>query len=194
VILNDTDHLWGIGGNSAWVWKSFLRGLNPLFMDPYDGAVLSPGGSKWEAVRRELGYTFQVARKVNLAAMTPHNDLATSGYCLAGTGQGAELLVYLPGGGEVTVDLTANPGPLETRWLNPADGTWQNVPSTRGGRQVRLQSPHAKEAVLWLRSPEGMASANRLAGLALPVERVDTSETSTTAVPELRPYQKSTHQ
>ena len=38
VIVSDTDHLWGIGGNAAWVWKSFLRGLNPIFMDPYDGA------------------------------------------------------------------------------------------------------------------------------------------------------------
>ena len=35
VILSDTDHLWGMGGTQAWVWKSFLRGLNPLFMDPY---------------------------------------------------------------------------------------------------------------------------------------------------------------
>ena len=35
VILTDTDHLWGIGGDVAWVWKSFLRGLNPIFMDPY---------------------------------------------------------------------------------------------------------------------------------------------------------------
>jgi hypothetical protein len=45
VILTDTDHLWGIGGNVGWVWKSFLRGLNPIFMDPYDGRVLSEGVS-----------------------------------------------------------------------------------------------------------------------------------------------------
>ena len=34
VIVNDTDHLWGhTGGDSVWVWKSFLRGLNVLFME-----------------------------------------------------------------------------------------------------------------------------------------------------------------
>src|SRR4051794_5919211 len=33
VILNDTDHLWGGGGDASWVWKSFTRGLNPIFMD-----------------------------------------------------------------------------------------------------------------------------------------------------------------
>jgi hypothetical protein len=28
VIILDTDHLWGVGGNVPWVWKSFLRGQN----------------------------------------------------------------------------------------------------------------------------------------------------------------------
>ena len=36
VIITDTDHLWGHGGNYSWVWKSFTRGLNPIFMDPWD--------------------------------------------------------------------------------------------------------------------------------------------------------------
>ena len=34
VILLDTDHLWGVGGNADWVWKSFTRGYQPIFMDP----------------------------------------------------------------------------------------------------------------------------------------------------------------
>jgi len=151
VILNDTDHLWGIGGNPAWVWRSFLRGLNPLFMDPYDGTVLPPGGSQWEPMRRALGYTLRVARELNLAAMTPQNDLASTGYCLANTGKDAEYLLYLPSGGEVTVDLTASPGPLESRWLNTADGNWQTAPPTAGGHRTRLRSPFAKEGLLWLR-------------------------------------------
>lgn len=44
VSLLDTDHIWGVGGNATWVWKSFVRGHNPLFMDPYDGAVLGKPG------------------------------------------------------------------------------------------------------------------------------------------------------
>jgi hypothetical protein len=35
VILLDTDHIWGVGGGRAWVWKSFLRGHQPIWMDPY---------------------------------------------------------------------------------------------------------------------------------------------------------------
>ncbi len=154
VILNDTDHLWGIGGNAAWAWKSFLRGMNPLFMDPYDGEVLSPGGSRWDGIRRALGYTLDAARKLNLAAMTPQNELAGTGYCLAHTGKPAEYLVYHPGDsadGESTIDLSSSPGPLETRWLNPADGTWHSAPPTAGGKRARLKSPVGREAVVWLR-------------------------------------------
>jgi hypothetical protein len=52
VILTDTDHLWGHGAEVAWVWKSFTRGLNVLFMDPWEpipadmpGWVLGLGGN-----------------------------------------------------------------------------------------------------------------------------------------------------
>jgi len=152
VILSDTDHLWGIGGNPPWVWKSFLRGLNPLFMDPYDGAVLTPGGSKWDPVRRALGYTLQVARKVSLSAMTPQGQLASTGYCLANAAKEAgEYLVYLPKGGEATIDLSATPGPLTTEWLDPANGAWKAAPPTAGGGRVPLKCPLAGDALVWLR-------------------------------------------
>ena len=94
VILTDTDHLWGIGGNAAWVWKSLLRGLNPIFMDPYDGGVLGPrADDKWNPVRRDMGHALRYARRMNLAAMTPQGNLASTGYCLAHAAkQGAEYL------------------------------------------------------------------------------------------------------
>ena len=69
VSLLDTDHVWGIGGNRAWVWKSLVRGHNPLFMDPYDGTILGkPYDPQWEPVRRNLGYALRYARRVNLGA------------------------------------------------------------------------------------------------------------------------------
>jgi len=154
VILTDTDHLWGIGGNPAWVWKSFLRGLNPLFMDPYDGGVLPSGGPQWDAVRQALGETLRVAKAVNLAAMTPQNALASTGYCLACTNKRAEYLVYLPSGGGVAVDLTAVHGPMETRWLKANGSAWQSAPPTSGSGRVRLKSPLPGEALVWLRQPE----------------------------------------
>ena len=64
VVIVDTDHLWGIGGDFVWVWKSFTRGLNPIFMDGYDGAGYGVGGDglnfsdpQWVKLRATLGYT-----------------------------------------------------------------------------------------------------------------------------------------
>ncbi|MGQ9463191.1 MAG: hypothetical protein ACUVTP_09220 [Candidatus Fervidibacter sp.] len=33
VSILDTDHLWGEGGDEKWVWKSFARSHNPIYMD-----------------------------------------------------------------------------------------------------------------------------------------------------------------
>jgi len=124
VVLSDTDHLWGIGGDVAWVWKSFLRGQNPIFMDPYDGRVLGPkADDKWEPVRRNLGYVLRYARRMNLAAMTPQEKLASTGYCLANPAkEKAEYLVYLPEGGRVTVGLSVAGGILAVEWCDPKTG------------------------------------------------------------------------
>lgn len=153
VILTDTDHLWGIGGNQAWVWKSFLRGMNPLFMDPYDGVVLGDRfDPKWEPIRNSLGYTLGLADRMNLAAMKPQNGLASSGYCLAHAAATGEYLVYLPEGGEVTLDLSATPGTLDLQWLNPTDGTLQSADTTPGGATRKFSPPWKGDAVLWLKA------------------------------------------
>ncbi len=152
VILSDTDHLWGIGGNTAWAWKSFLRGLNPIFMDPYDGAVLGPrADDKWDPVRRALGHALRYARRVDLAAMTPQEKLASTGYCLARAAkQGAEYLVYLPDGGKVTVDLSAAGGTLAVEWFNPAADKAVAAESVAGGAPREFTAPFSGEAVLYI--------------------------------------------
>jgi len=146
VIVLDTDHLWGIGGNQEWVWKSFLRGLNPIYMDPYGGPD-KPDAD--EAIRRNLGYTLRYANKVNLAAMVPRGDLASTGYCLANpVADGAEYLVYLPDGGTVTVDLSAASGELSVQWLNPSTGAMRFMGTTTGGASHSFTTPFSGDAVL----------------------------------------------
>ena len=107
VVLSDTDHLWGIGGNLAWVWKSFTRGYNPIFMDPYDGDILGNRfDPKWDPIRRSMGYTLRYARRMDLAQMRPAGEAASTKYCLANPGR--QYLVYKPGAGDsVTVKLEA---------------------------------------------------------------------------------------
>ena len=63
VVLSDTDHLWGIGGDVVWAWKTVTRGHNPLFMDPYDGGVLGTRrDAEFDPVRRTLGRAGEAAR------------------------------------------------------------------------------------------------------------------------------------
>jgi hypothetical protein len=152
VILSDTDHLGGIWGNVPWVWKSFTRGHNPIFMDPYDGGVLDGGKlTKWEPVRMNLGLANQLAARMNLAAMTPDVKLASTGYCLVSAGK--EYLIYLPEGGEVSVDLSAAKGTLAVEWFNPRTAEKKTAENAVGGARRTFQVPFKGDAVLHLKAP-----------------------------------------
>jgi hypothetical protein len=160
VILTDTDHLWGHGGTYQWAWKSFLRGLNPLFMDPW-GPV--PGHTRagyasdrlnqrhfpdWGLLRANLGYTRRYAERLDLNRTLPQNELASSHYCLADPGM--VYLVYVPDDAQVVVDLTAAQGPLAVEWFSPRTGeTVQDDPAS-GGRRHNFVSPLGMDAVLFL--------------------------------------------
>jgi hypothetical protein len=174
VIISDTDHLWGVGGDVDWAWKSFLRGLNPIFMDPIEEP-------QWDPVRRALGQTLTLAKTVNLGAMVPRSGLASSGYCLAAPG--VEYLVYLPSDSHwlesrlrswmesayfiwrfswmsayirpivrlsVKVDLTQAAGPFLVTWFNPSTGTFVAGGETPGGREAEFSAPFTGAAVLRL--------------------------------------------
>lgn len=150
VSLLDTDHVWGIGGNQAWVWKSFLRGHNPLFMDPYDGAVLGKRfDPQWEPIRRSLGYVRRLSARVDLAKMMPHDESASTKYCLADPG--TEYLVYVPQGTKASVDLSQAQGKFSAEWLDCSTGKSQTAENIDGGKQRQAQSPLAADAVLHLR-------------------------------------------
>jgi hypothetical protein len=148
VSLLDTDHIWGVGGNVAWVWKSFLRGHNPIFMDPYDGSVLGQDRG-WEPIRAALGHTRRFADRINLAAMQPRDDLASTKYCLANPDR--EYLVYQPKSGEsFSVELKA--GTYQVEWFNPSRGVAVDNRrlEVKDGLQ-QFKAPFEGDAVLYLR-------------------------------------------
>jgi hypothetical protein len=151
VSLLDTDHIWGVGGNAGWVWKSFLRGHNPLFMDPYDGSVLgNPGDKQWEPIYRALGHTRRFAERMNLIKMTPQNKLASTGYCLANPGE--EYLIYQPKAGEAfSVELNA--GKYRYEWFDPAKGAAAGEGRVESeGKAQEFKAPFAGDAVLYLKA------------------------------------------
>ena len=148
VSLLDTDHIWGIGGSATWVWKSFLRGHNPLFMDPYENHVLGKGRTdQWDGIRQALGATNKLAKRMDLARMTPSPEISSTKYCLAAPGQ--EYLVYQSETGEFSVNLSAENYAFE--WIVPTNGSIASSGSIRaaGGNQT-FTAPSTGPAVLHL--------------------------------------------
>jgi len=167
VILSDTDHIWGIGGDRAWAWKSFTRGLNVLYMDAWEGHVIAARTN--EDLRVSMGHILACARRLNLAAMKPDSALASTGYCLAHPD--SAYLIYLPRAGDgarwhllkralrrlspwlprsVDVDLSAARGTFAPEWFDPATGTRRSGQAKEGGRRVRFTAPFGGDAVLYL--------------------------------------------
>ncbi|UCD27863.1 MAG: hypothetical protein JSV03_12260, partial [Planctomycetota bacterium] len=151
IVVSDTDHLWGLGGDRAWVWKSFCRGLNPIFMDSYKdyrwGSPPTPDPT-YDPIRIALGHTRIYAEKMNLVMMTPQNSLSSTTYCLANPG--SEYLVYQPSSGQsFTVNLVA--GTYDYEWFNCNLGTLAQTGSvTVSGGSQSFTPPFSGEAALYL--------------------------------------------
>jgi hypothetical protein len=143
-VLVDTDHLWGIGGGRGWVWKTFLRGHHPIYMDPLDDEP------EREEARRAMGDTLRFAGRIDLAACLPDTEISSAGYALVNRSPGAEeVLAYLPRG-RASLDLSGIEGTLEVEWLDPARGTGTAGGRIEAGGTRRLVSPWKGEAVLLL--------------------------------------------
>ena len=172
VMIIDTDHGYGWqtlkqhgpAAQQAWVWKNFARGNQTLFMDPYLAKI--PGRNEpvgtnprepyfgvrpdpyWDPLRVAMGRARTYAEKMNLAATVPHNDLASTGYCLAHPGH--EYLVYYPSGaGSFTVTLVA--GRYAFEWYDPTAGkvvVRGNLAAAEGARTFPV--PVDGDAVLFL--------------------------------------------
>jgi Bacterial Ig-like domain (group 2)/Family of unknown function (DUF6298) len=160
VVVYDTDHLCGVCGDESFPWKAMTRGLNPLFMDIYDGAAYGlgaadgdPNNPDWEKLRRALGATRIVAERLDLARMTPQVDVCSTGYCLADASAKGAYLVYLPDGGSVTVDLSDTPGTLHVEWIRPLSGATVRRETVQGGDSRNLEAPFDGPAVVLVHAP-----------------------------------------
>ena len=147
VIITDTDHLWGIGGNQAWVWKSFTRGLNPIFMDPYDGIVLGEKlTATYEPIRKSMGYALKLAQQMDLNKCKPIPNT----YCLANPGK--QYIAFQPKKGE-PIKLKLKPGNYRYEWFDPTTGKTVSKGKTRAQKnETNFKNPIDGEAVLYVYS------------------------------------------
>jgi Family of unknown function (DUF6298)/Putative collagen-binding domain of a collagenase len=170
VIIPDTDHLWGHGGNYKWVWKCFLRGLNPIFMDPWNplpgneneekttGWIYDFGGitkddrnyPEYSLIRQNMGFARSFSQRINLENMIPRSELSSTGYCLANTGN--EYLVYFPQGGEAKINMKEVKGEFSVEWFIPLMKLTVFGPRTiKAGNYLTIEPPTSLDAVLYLK-------------------------------------------
>ena len=128
-------------------------------MDLYDGKAIGLGAldaderdPRWEILRRRLGVTEQLSQSLDMARLVPAGDLASTGYCLADVKRGTQYVVYLPRGGDVTVDLSASPATMSAQWVDPDTGVVTSTGSVAGRGKRSFSAPGNGDAVLVLRA------------------------------------------
>jgi hypothetical protein len=181
VIIADTDHScsfkclqeMGQAGQLYWAWANFASGNNLLFMDPYlvqwkdrnsprgtcAGGQCTIVDPYWNDIRVAMGRIRVFAFKMNLAALMPHRELSSRGYCIANPG--SEYLVYKPALGgwksylewfhrSFTLNMLA--GTYYYEWYNPSLGeaTETGFIKVSNGRQ-HFKAPFNGDVVLYLR-------------------------------------------
>jgi hypothetical protein len=120
-------------------------------MDPYDHSILGRGSPEdWNPLRKSLGVTRQLAERVNVAAMSPHDELASTKFCLAQPG--IAYIVFLPTGGEVSVDLSGVEKSLNVEWIHPVEGGITQAQPISGGKRQTVKAPSSEAVVLFLHS------------------------------------------
>jgi len=154
VVVLDTDHLWGLGGSTAWAWKSFCRGYNVFYMDPardFPGAFFK-GTAQWSNepnldLRREMGVIRSYAERVDLNRTLPRNDLCSTGYCLAQPGRAC--IAFQPEAGPFTVTVEPGRYAMEWHFVDTGD-TAAAAPADLPGGTAAFEAPRAEAAALML--------------------------------------------
>jgi hypothetical protein len=151
VVIVDTDHIYGIGGDAQWVWKNFTRGNNPIYMygppgsEGPAGAIVSDESTG--GALHAMGDVVAYGNRMNLACHVPHGELTSTGYALADPGR--EYLVYQPEQGAFTVDLGA--GTYDVEWFDTSSRQTRTEGTVTGGGTRTFSPPCGTPAILYLR-------------------------------------------
>src|SRR5215831_4934851 len=161
VIFSDIDpKLLASGTSYPMVWKSFMRGLNPIYLE---ADLANPSAD--ENVRNSMGYTLKYSQLVDLSSMSPSSEVCSSGYCLINPGR--EYLVYLPSGGTVRVDLSAASGSFVATWFSPITGQTTSGGTVSAGIPILFTSPINGDTVLYLEATQPLLSQNSVSSVGL---------------------------
>ncbi len=96
-----------------------------------------------------MGQVVRYGRKMNLAAMRPDEQAATTRYCLSDPGR--EYLVFQSNKGEFTVNLKAAAGRFRVEWLNVNENREIEGKLVEGGAVRTFTTPFPGPAALYLK-------------------------------------------
>lgn len=160
VLISDTDHICGECKDGDWVYRSFCNGVGSiLYMDPWDGrnyphiaSNYDSSASSWVNARKAMGQVAVLANTLNIIDMRPTPSLSSTGSCLSSN---RKWVVYQPGNGSFTVNLSSTTDSLSVGWINITNGTTQAGPKVSGGSSSRSFSPpSSNHHVLFLYSDQ----------------------------------------
>ena len=160
IVIADTDHSWGHGGTYIWAWKTFLSGMHPIFMDPWEpvpGRTIPgyPGTpelnrrdyAEWGRLRKNLGYILSYAERIDLNHCVPRKDVAYGHYCLAWEGE--QYLVYIPEDCQLRLNMSYCEGEYDVEWFSPRTGEKVKCEPVKGGEKYTpFISPFGVDVVL----------------------------------------------
>lgn len=150
VWLTDTDHIdTGEFGDDIWVWKAFLRGHNPLFMDGITTTFGASANANKE--RTALGDTRRYAKRLNLASVLPD----ATAYMLSGNGQ---FLILSPSGGSVSLPLTNN-SVYSMEWFILGNRDTVQMGSFKAKGTTSFVPPTGTAAVLFVQAANSSADS-----------------------------------
>ena len=163
VVLNDTDHLWGNGGSADWVWMSFTRGLNPIFMDETPPLSKQYALPQADDIRVAMGDTLEYAKRIDVGKTEPRPDLCSTSFCLVNPGR--HYVIYFPPTRwcsipvvgrfykcNLTVDLSGVENSVTGEWFAPGSGKRQPLGTTAGGAVRTFIPPFPGASVLYLQA------------------------------------------
>jgi hypothetical protein len=161
VVLLDTDHFSPFSSTAVWVWKSLLRGHNPILYDlgilsggmPPNPSEGNPSFDSLEPARHAMGDIRGFAERISLTTMQPRTELSETRFALADPGN--EYLILQPSetGGPFTITLT--PGRYAVEWhsLASRETVPATTPTVADGNPISVSAPFevAGPAVVHLR-------------------------------------------
>jgi hypothetical protein len=161
VSLLDTDHVFGVGGDAAWIWKAFLRGHNPIYMDPYHNTVLQNLFAD-DSARLAMGDARSYAARLDIARAAPSTTVASSGFALVNAS--ARRYLVLSTGTSVTVDLSASTGQFSVEWFDINARTVTAAVNVDGGAVRTLATPGGATNVVAYLVATGVPASDDEAG------------------------------